>query len=440
MRPAFAFCRFSKESRSFFLSFSSFSSSPSCAYFFSLRSFFHPNSHPKMMMMVRRRMTTGIATPITTTTRSMSSLSHSFVPFPPSSSSCSCGNASPTIFSTPQGGRGGGSKGSSAVVLPHDQSLSGLAVGAGAGLLQPSRFLLQRFPGARRRNAKVFLEVMITSPFSSPSSSSKLVNASSKGERGEKNTSSRNTSASSRGFFSSSPNTPLRLEIELFSSDTPVAAKHFEDFCTGKFNTMEGEGDGGERGGGEEEDSSSLVAVGLEGDGAEGLFPSSSSRLRPRLSYQYSTFHRLHKGFLLQGGDVYSSEGTHQISLFGEDTYDAPEETQKSFFSQPSFQDKRRLGVLPAGGGGRTEDSGYSPRGLLGTAVSAPHLNGSQFFILTTNKAEDVSHLDQTCICFGKVLPSCFPVLDEMERRVMVEAGGEIMEGYRMEIVNCGLA
>lgn len=291
--------------------------------------------------------------------------------------------------------------------------------------------LFQRFGVLRHRGTKVFLEVVLTTPripqmrpvlpttergegtakdAAFPSSSSF-----SKEEERKKGKSLDGWGTSS---FSSSP---LRLEMELFSTDTPVAAKHFEDFCTGTFNKAEGEADDVDH---------QEVDVGPEGlDGAEGLFPSSSSRIRPSLCYQYSTFHRLHKGFLLQGGDVYSSEGVHQISLFGEDTYDAPEETKKSFFSQPSFHSSSTHRGQP-----------YSPKGLIGTAVSAPHLNGSQFFILTTTNPQDVAHLDQTCICFGKVLESSFPVLDEIERRVVVEAGGEIMEGYRIEIVNCGLA
>jgi len=225
----------------------------------------------------------------------------------------------------------------------------------------------------------------------------------------------RTAAAAAAAAAAASP--PLRLEIELFSTDTPVAAKHFEDLCTGKFNHIEGE----------EKDDLQGEAGAEEDDAMDGLFPSTSPRFRPSLCYRYSTFHRLHKGYLLQGGDVYSSEGVHQISLLGEDTYDAVEETKKSFFSQPSYHHGHRTQL-------------YSPKGLLGTAVSAPHLNGSQFFILTTTKKEDVEHLDQTCICFGKVVESSFPVLDEIERRVLVEAGGEIMEGYRIEIVNCGLA
>lgn len=273
---------------------------------------------------------------------------------------------------------------------------------------------LQRFGVLRHRGTKVFLEVVLTTPPHPPML--KGLSSTSKEDEGERG---KGTSLEERRTSSSSLSVPLRLEMELFSTDTPVASKHFEDFCTGSLNTVEGEA-------GEEE--GEVGPEGLE-EGAVGLFPSSASRFRPSLCYQYSTFHRLHKGFLLQGGDVHSSEGVHQVSLFGEDTYDAPEETKKSFFSHPSFHSASST----------HRGQPYSPKGLVGTAVSAPHLNGSQFFILTTTNPQDVAHLDQTCICFGKVLESSFPVLDEIERRVVVEAGGEIMEGYRIEIVNCGL-
>lgn len=310
--------------------------------------------------------------------------------------------------------------------------------GGGIGMFHRSAVLLQRVSIHRHRNTKVFMDLVIMLP---PLPSFANSSRREKGLRGGGGISESGAGPSSlsRGIStrgSGGLNTwdtispPFRLEMELFSSETPVAAKHFEDFCTGKYNV--GEGDRQE----EEEDENTplredcCIPVGREGEGAEGVFASSSSRLRPRLSYQYSTFHRLHKGFILQGGDVYSSEGVHQMSLFGEDTYDAPEETKKSFFSQPSFHHRGLSG----------ESGRYSPKGLLGTAVSAPHLNGSQFFIVTTNKKEDVAHLDQTCICFGKVLEKCFPILDEIEQRVVVEAGGELMEGYRIEIVHCGLA
>lgn len=218
-----------------------------------------------------------------------------------------------------------------------------------------------------------------------------------------------------------------RLVIELFSRDFPVAAQNFEDFCTGRMMM------GGDQAAGEKANASKSASRGDELVGSDSdvhavdgaLFPSASPLLRPSLCYRHSTFHRFHKGYLMQGGDLHSDAGVGQVSTYGDETFDAPEERQKSLFTSLSAY---------------THNGKYSPKGLLGTAVAAPHLNGSQFFILTTHRQQDVEHLNHSCICFGQVQESSFPQLDELEREVPVEAGGEVRQGVRVEIVDCGLA
>lgn len=140
-----------------------------------------------------------------------------------------------------------------------------------------------------------------------------------------------------------------RVVVDLFEKKAPLASENFKKLCTGE-------------------------QVLPKGRTTEELGnPMFEDQLNAQLHYPGSTIHRVHKGYLVQGGDLVSSQGVEQLSVFGP-TFNSPEETETSTFNE---------------------------RGLVGTAVSAPHLNGSQFFILTANKA---THLDGTCICFGKVV------------------------------------
>jgi cyclophilin family peptidyl-prolyl cis-trans isomerase len=140
-----------------------------------------------------------------------------------------------------------------------------------------------------------------------------------------------------------------RIEFELFAKKCPVAVENFARLCTGD----------------------SVIPAKPAHEGLEEA--NFADQLKPQLTYENSSFHRIAKGLLVQGGDLMSDSGFHQCSVFG-DSFDAPQETAQSTFEAP---------------------------GLLGTAVSAPHLNGSQFFIVTSEKG--LPHLNGTCICFGKV-------------------------------------
>ena len=111
-----------------------------------------------------------------------------------------------------------------------------------------------------------------------------------------------------------------------------------------------------------------------DGDPSENIAEATfKDQFLPQLTYTGSSIHRIMKGFMIQGGDITNGDGTGELSVFGE-TFDADKEVEQSVFDKP---------------------------GLIGTAVSAPHRNHSQFFI--TTGANGAPHLNGTCICFGNV-------------------------------------
>lgn len=120
-----------------------------------------------------------------------------------------------------------------------------------------------------------------------------------------------------------------RLKIELFADVVPKTAENFRQLCTGEF----------QRNG----------------------FP---------VGYKGCAFHRIVKGFMVQGGDFVNQDGTGRTSIYGES------------FADESF-------VVPHAG-----------PGLLSMANSGPNTNACQFF-LTCAAA---SWLDGGHVVFGRLL------------------------------------
>eukprot|EP00523_Entomoneis_sp_CCMP467_P001193 CAMPEP_0168751712 /NCGR_PEP_ID=MMETSP0724-20121128/17980_1 /TAXON_ID=265536 /ORGANISM="Amphiprora sp., Strain CCMP467" /LENGTH=203 /DNA_ID=CAMNT_0008799875 /DNA_START=25 /DNA_END=636 /DNA_ORIENTATION=+ len=123
-----------------------------------------------------------------------------------------------------------------------------------------------------------------------------------------------------------------RIKLELFVKDCPKTCENFRQFCTGEF---------------------------LQNEQPTG--------------YKNSTFHRVIKGFMIQGGDFLNGNGTGKMSIYG-----------------PTFADEN------------LETHKHSQPGMLSCANSGANTNGCQFFI--TLAATD--WLDGKHVVFGKVLDS----------------------------------
>lgn len=119
------------------------------------------------------------------------------------------------------------------------------------------------------------------------------------------------------------------------------------------------------------------------------------------LSYKNSIFHRLIKGFMIQGGDFTNGNGTGGVSIYGEK------------FADENFKIK------------------HTERGQLSMANAGPNTNGSQFFI-TFN---DAVHLNDKHVVFGK-LTHGMEVLDMLED---LETAAQDRPVKEVKIVDCGL-
>ncbi|KAI9228578.1 MAG: cyclophilin-like domain-containing protein [Piptocephalis tieghemiana] len=149
-----------------------------------------------------------------------------------------------------------------------------------------------------------------------------------------------------------------RIVIELFQKEVPKAAENFRCLCTG------------ERG--------------------------VSRRSGKVLCYKGSTFHRVIKGFMLQGGDITHGDGSGGESVFeGGDFED-------EFLDRPLDQ-----------------------AGLVCMANRGPNTNGSQFFIT----AREATHLNGKNVVVGRVVKGYHEILDVLLNKGKEEEEEEEEEG-----------
>lgn len=121
-----------------------------------------------------------------------------------------------------------------------------------------------------------------------------------------------------------------RIKLELYTKDCPKTAENFRQFCTGEY---------------------------LQKDNPVG--------------YKNSIFHRVMKGFMIQGGDFLNHDGTGRTTIYGTDTF--PDENFIHKHDKP---------------------------GVLAMANSGPNTNGCQFYITCA----PADWLDNKHVVFGSVL------------------------------------
>lgn len=165
-----------------------------------------------------------------------------------------------------------------------------------------------------------------------------------------------------------------RIVIELFADVVPKTAENFRSLCTGE----------------------------------KGIGPHTNVPLH----FKNSIFHRVVKGFMIQGGDISASDGTGGESIYG-----------------PNFEDENF-------------DLKHERKGILSMANTGPNTNGSQFFITTTR----TPHLDGKHVVFGKVVKGIGVVRsvelgpvgenDRPEQDVVIADCGEIAEGEDEGVIN----
>ncbi|EEC80231.1 hypothetical protein OsI_22166 [Oryza sativa Indica Group] len=192
-----------------------------------------------------------------------------------------------------------------------------------------------------------------------------------------------------------------RIVIELYASVVPRTAENFRALCTGE------KGVGAVTG-------KHLHYKDFDADFIN-MHSETFGRLVQKLDtgYQFlwhftlkifhvqgSCFHRVIKGFMVQGGDITAGDGTGGESIYG-----------------LKFEDENF--VLK-----------HERKGMLSMANSGPNTNGSQFFITTTR----TPHLDGKHVVFGRVIKG-MGVVRSVEHAPVGEADRPTSD---VEIVDCG--
>jgi len=153
-----------------------------------------------------------------------------------------------------------------------------------------------------------------------------------------------------------------KIVMELFADTVPKTAENFRALCTGE----KGMGNSGNP-----------------------------------LHYKGSTFHRVIKDFMIQGGDFTRGDGTGGESIYGEK------------FADENFKIKHTEGML------------------LSMANAGPGTNGSQFFITS----RETPHLDGKHVVFGRVIEG-----EATVRAVEnVEKGASDAPAHACVIADCGM-
>lgn len=153
-----------------------------------------------------------------------------------------------------------------------------------------------------------------------------------------------------------------RIFIELFADVVPKTSENFRQFCTGE-----------------------KIRNGIP------------------IGYKNSTFHRVIKDFMIQGGDYVKGDGTGSYSIYGEN------------FDDENF-------ILK-----------HDSPGMLSMANSGPNTNGCQFFITTSA----CDWLDGKHVVFGKVIDATS--LLNVRRIENVPIGYGDKPKYTVVITECGL-
>jgi peptidylprolyl isomerase len=148
---------------------------------------------------------------------------------------------------------------------------------------------------------------------------------------------------------------PRRIEFELFKDKVPKTAENFRALCTGEQND---------------------------------------------LHYKNSIFHRIIKGFMMQGGDFENANGTGGKSIYG------------AKFDDENFYYK------------------HTREGLLSMANSGQNTNGSQFFITF----KETPWLDGKHVVFGRVTKG-MDLVKEVEN---ISTDGQEKPTIEVKVVDCG--